>query len=72
MAKKEFIDDILLQVENSVSMGAELISGGTRTGGSGYYMKPAILTGVTESMPVFNEETFGFSFLISEEEQVMF
>lgn len=64
LAKNEFLDDILRQIEKSILMGAKLVSGGVKIGESGYYMRPAILTNVTESMPVFNEETFGPVFSI--------
>ena len=64
LAKKEFLSEIISQIEKSISMGAKLVSGGSRIGESGYYIEPTILAGITESMPVFNEETFGPVFSI--------
>jgi succinate-semialdehyde dehydrogenase/glutarate-semialdehyde dehydrogenase len=44
------------QVRKSVEMGAELITGGERTGA---FFKPALVIGVKPGMPLFEEEVFG-------------
>ncbi|KHJ53223.1 succinate-semialdehyde dehydrogenase [Aureimonas altamirensis] len=44
-------------IEDAVSKGATLLSGGKRLGG--LFMEPGILTGVTQDMRVSHEETFG-------------
>jgi len=44
-------------IEDAVSKGATLLSGGKRLGG--LFIEPGILTGVTQDMRVSHEETFG-------------
>ena len=46
-------------VSEAVEKGAKLIAGGERWGESGFYYKPTVLTGVTPSMTVMRDETFG-------------
>jgi succinate-semialdehyde dehydrogenase/glutarate-semialdehyde dehydrogenase len=57
MAREDLANNIERQIAESVSMGANLISGGVRTGPN--MITPAVLTGITYNMPVFKEETFG-------------
>lgn len=59
LAKKAFVDDIDKQVQDSIAMGARLVTGGHRIDGPGNYYAPTILADVTPDMPVFNQETFG-------------
>lgn len=59
MAKPGFVDDIDRQVQDSISMGARLITGGHRLPGAGNFYAPTVLADVTPDMPVFNQETFG-------------
>lgn len=47
------------QVGRSVGMGARVLLGGRRMGGSGYFYMPTVLSKVTGKMPVGSEETFG-------------
>ncbi|MEH6763148.1 MAG: NAD-dependent succinate-semialdehyde dehydrogenase [Aequorivita antarctica] len=56
MAREDLAKDIEKQVNASVKAGAKLAIGGKRQGA---YFEPTILTNVTKSMAVFNEETFG-------------
>ncbi|OQU98952.1 hypothetical protein CLAIMM_04661 [Cladophialophora immunda] len=51
-------------IDDAVSKGAKLVVGGrvpeaTSTNGKGYFIEPALLTGVTQSMLVAKDETFG-------------
>lgn len=46
-------------VDDAKSKGAEILVGGTKIDGKGYYYSPTILTDVTSEMRVANEETFG-------------
>lgn len=57
LAKPEFNDELFLQLETSVNMGAQLLCGGSLSE-DGIFL-PTLLTGVHSSMPVFQEETFG-------------
>ncbi|MEM0516935.1 MULTISPECIES: NAD-dependent succinate-semialdehyde dehydrogenase [Aequorivita] len=56
MAREDLAKDLEKQVNASIKAGANLRIGGKRQGA---YFEPTILTGVTSSMPVFKEETFG-------------
>ena len=51
--------DIERQVNESVDMGATVLTGGKRIGEIGYFYAPTLLTDVTEDMPAWKEETFG-------------
>tara|TARA_B100000700_G_scaffold44391_1_gene46005 strand:+ start:3169 stop:4536 length:1368 start_codon:yes stop_codon:yes gene_type:complete len=64
LARKDILNKIESQVEESIKAGAELVSGGKRIGESGYYYAPTILTNISQSMPVYNQETFGPVFSI--------
>jgi betaine-aldehyde dehydrogenase len=46
-------------VGEAVQKGAKLVAGGERWGERGFYYKPTVLTGVTPSMTVMRDETFG-------------
>ncbi len=59
LAKPSFVDDIDAQVQQSLAMGARLITGGHRLDGPGNFYAPTVLADVTPDMPVFNQETFG-------------
>ena len=59
LAKPSFVDDIDRQVQDSLKMGARLITGGHRIEGEGNFYVPTVLADVTPDMPVFNQETFG-------------
>jgi succinate-semialdehyde dehydrogenase/glutarate-semialdehyde dehydrogenase len=56
LAREDLAKDLEKQVENSISDGAKLETGGKRRGA---YFEPTILSNVTPKMAVFNEETFG-------------
>ncbi|CAA9442740.1 MAG: Aldehyde dehydrogenase [uncultured Rubrobacteraceae bacterium] len=46
-------------VGEALEKGAKLVAGGERYGERGFFYKPTILTGVTPSMTVMRDETFG-------------
>ncbi|MBV2194899.1 MAG: NAD-dependent succinate-semialdehyde dehydrogenase [Flavobacterium sp.] len=56
LARVDLAEELEVQVQQSIEMGAKLIVGGNRK--EAFY-EPTILTNVTTEMPVFNEETFG-------------
>lgn len=56
LARVDLAEELELQVQKSIQMGAKLIIGGNRKGA---FYEPTILTKVTTEMPVFKEETFG-------------
>jgi succinate-semialdehyde dehydrogenase/glutarate-semialdehyde dehydrogenase len=50
--------ELMGQIEEARSQGA-VVHGGTAVDGPGWYLKPAVLSGVTADMPVAQEELFG-------------
>ena len=46
-------------VEASVSSGAEVLTGGKRREGKGYFYEPTVVTGAKPGVPVYDEELFG-------------
>ncbi len=59
MARGDLRDDLDRQVAASTAAGARVVCGGARVEGRGYFYQPTILSGVTDAMPAFREETFG-------------
>ncbi|MFZ1125322.1 MAG: NAD-dependent succinate-semialdehyde dehydrogenase [Candidatus Baltobacteraceae bacterium] len=59
LARADLRDALAAQVEASLQRGARLALGGVALERPGYFYAPTILTGVDDTMPVFNEETFG-------------
>ncbi len=57
MARPDLLAGIENQVEESVKMGAEIITGGKRIDNKFY--SPTLITNVSKGMPVYDEETFG-------------
>ncbi len=47
------------QVQASVAAGARVMCGGRPAEGKGFFYPPTVLSGVTQGMPVFDDETFG-------------
>ncbi|MFA6572212.1 MAG: NAD-dependent succinate-semialdehyde dehydrogenase [Bacteroidota bacterium] len=58
-ARKDLQLDLHSQVEQSVSMGANLRIGGRLPEDKGYFYSPTVLTNVQKGMPAYDEETFG-------------
>lgn len=56
MAREDLAIELENQMNKSIAMGAELITGGKRNGA---FFEPTLLKNVTKEMPVFKEETFG-------------
>jgi acyl-CoA reductase-like NAD-dependent aldehyde dehydrogenase len=59
MARADLRDSLHKQVEGSVAKGARVLCGGEPQEGKGAFYKPTVLSGVTQGMPAFDEETFG-------------
>ncbi len=58
MARRDLVEGLKRQVQESRDAGAEMVVGGFDDG-PGCFVSPIVLTGVTPEMPVFTEETFG-------------
>jgi len=59
LISQDAVDEIEQQVEDSVEMGAEVVTGGKRLDREGSFYAPTVLKNVTHEMPVVREETFG-------------
>jgi acyl-CoA reductase-like NAD-dependent aldehyde dehydrogenase len=59
MARADLRDSLHKQVEGSVVKGARVLCGGKPLPGKGAFYPATVLSGVTQGMPAFDEETFG-------------
>lgn len=59
LARGDLRDTLERQVAESLAMGAQLLVGGRRPGGPGFFYPPTVLDGATATMPIVCEETFG-------------
>lgn len=59
LARADLVDALHSQVRRSVADGARVLVGGAPMDGPGCWYAPTVLAGVTPSMAVMTEETFG-------------
>ncbi len=59
LARGDLRETLERQVQESVRLGARVVTGGKRLDRKGYYFAPTLLTDVMPEMPVLAEETFG-------------
>jgi succinate-semialdehyde dehydrogenase len=59
MARVDLRDSLHKQVEGSIAKGAQVLCGGKPLEGKGAFYTPTVLSGVTQGMPAFDDETFG-------------
>lgn len=59
LARRDLIDELERQVNDSLRQGARLMTGGKRMPGKGYFFEPTVLTEVRSGMPASHEEVFG-------------
>lgn len=60
IAREDLMNLLDRQIHDSIKKGATLLSGGNVLDDrEGYYYEPTLLSNVTKSMPVYDEETFG-------------
>src|SRR5436190_999326 len=59
LARRDLLDALERQVDESVRAGARVLTGGERLTGKGYFFRPTVLVNVTRDMAAFREETFG-------------
>jgi acyl-CoA reductase-like NAD-dependent aldehyde dehydrogenase len=59
MARADLRDSLHKQVESSVAKGARVLCGAKPVPGKGAFYPATVLSGVTQGMPAFDEETFG-------------
>jgi succinate-semialdehyde dehydrogenase/glutarate-semialdehyde dehydrogenase len=59
VATKKIRDELHVQVEKSIKLGAKAIIGGKQRAGKGFFYEPTILVDVKKGMPAYDQETFG-------------
>ncbi|MGN6252790.1 MAG: NADP-dependent succinic semialdehyde dehydrogenase [Marmoricola sp.] len=59
LANEQGRDDVETLVRQAVESGAEVLLGGERPDGPGWWYPPTVLAGVTDRMDVYREELFG-------------
>ncbi|EHS52825.1 Aldehyde Dehydrogenase [Rhizobium sp. PDO1-076] len=59
LASREGLEGLSGQVEQAVSHGATVLTGGKRADRSGFFYEPTVLTDLTSENPAFYEEFFG-------------
>ena len=61
LLRNPFREKVEAHLREAVDAGAQVLTGGKRPSGMerGYFLEPAVLTGVDHSMKVMREETFG-------------
>ncbi len=59
VSRKPQLDLLQSQVEDAISKGAQLATGGHRIDRKGYFYAPTVLVNVDHSMKVMHEESFG-------------
>lgn len=74
MSTESALQNLLVQVENAVFNGAEVLLGGERIRRPGAYMSPTILTNIAPGNPAFRDEFFGpvaLFFRVKDEEEAI-
>lgn len=59
LAMPQIRDDLVDQVETTVSKGARKLTGAEPVNGKGYYYRPGVLTDIPADSPGYGEELFG-------------
>ena len=59
LALPKILDALAAQVDQSVAMGARVLTGGRRLNRPGYFYPPTVLTDIPTASPAYSEELFG-------------
>jgi phenylacetaldehyde dehydrogenase len=59
LVSQEQLDRVCNYLESGLSEGAKAVTGGSREGHKGYFVKPTVLVNTNEKMKVVREEIFG-------------
>ncbi|UKJ07320.1 aldehyde dehydrogenase family protein [Solitalea lacus] len=59
LTRKDQIAILEHQIDDALAKGATVLTGGKRCEGKGYYFEPTVLIGVTNTMKIMQEESFG-------------
>ena len=59
MARADLREELAIQVDKSIELGAKCVVGGEKVAGSGFYYQPTLLVDVKPGMPAHDNELFG-------------
>jgi len=59
LSRKEQLTFLEKQIDDAVSKGATLLTGGKKVTGKGYYFEPTVLINVNHNMSLMKDESFG-------------
>jgi acyl-CoA reductase-like NAD-dependent aldehyde dehydrogenase len=59
LAREDLLAELERQIESTLRKGGTLCTGGRRVERAGFYFEPTVVADVTETMSMFDEETFG-------------
>jgi len=59
LVSEEQLNRVCSYLESGISEGAKAVTGGSRSGDKGYFVKPTVLVNTNEKMKVVREEIFG-------------
>src|SRR5256884_191806 len=59
LASEQILNDVHEQVQKSIAAGANLLTGGNRIHGAGFFYEPTVLVDVPKTSPAYREEIFG-------------
>lgn len=59
LTRKEQLDIVLRQINDAVKKGGNIVTGGKKTEGKGFYLEPTVITNVNHEMQVMKDESFG-------------
>lgn len=74
LSSEKAVTGLLKQIETAKEHGATVVTGGKRIDHPGFYMEPTIVTDISPSNPLFQEETFGpvaSLYVVSTEEEAI-
>lgn len=61
---KEQYEKVLSMIESGKKEGAKIETGGSKVGGSGYFVYPTVFSNVTDEMRIAREEVSTYMFCI--------
>jgi succinate-semialdehyde dehydrogenase/glutarate-semialdehyde dehydrogenase len=59
LATARIREDLEAQVQETIELGARVLTGGERLDGPGFYYPPTVLTDIPEDSPAYRDELFG-------------
>jgi succinate-semialdehyde dehydrogenase / glutarate-semialdehyde dehydrogenase len=59
LASRQLVDDLEIQVNDTVKGGAKVLVGGRRLDRPGFFFEPTVLTNISRDSPAYRDELFG-------------